>query len=262
MGVVGARRCTNYGKEVVKEAVEYLASEKIPVISGMAKGIDSYAHTACLKAGGYTLAFFGNGVDICYPKEHRGLMENIIENGAVLSQFPPGTEPRPEYFPRRNALMSAWSEKLLVVEAGDNSGALITAQYTKELGRQVLAVPNQIYNQTGKGTNLLILKGAQIYLYPEQLLSDSKEEFLMVGRNIGSNKEKSSREYSNNEIFNRQLSEKEKKIIESILINSKTIEELSLSTGIKQVELLELLSILELEGIIETLAGGRFKAMT
>jgi predicted Rossmann fold nucleotide-binding protein DprA/Smf involved in DNA uptake len=157
--------------------------------------------------------------------------------------------------------MSAWSEKLLVVEAGENSGALITAQYTKELGRKVLAVPSQIYSQTGKGTNLLILKGAQIYLYPEQLLSDSKEEFPMMGKNVDSNR-KTSREYSNTEIFNRQLSEEEKKIIESISINSKTIEELSLSTQINQVELLELLSILELEGIIETLAGGRFKAVT
>ena len=261
VSIVGARRCTDYGKEVVKEAAEYLANEKIPVISGMAKGIDGYAHTACLKAGGYTLAFFGNGVDICYPKEHSELMENIIGNGAVLSQFPPGTKARPEYFPRRNALMSAWSEKLLVVEAGENSGALITAQYTKELGRKVLAVPNQIYSQTGKGTNLLILKGAQIYLYPEQLLSDNKEEFPMVDRNAVSDKGKTSREYGNTETFNRQLSEKEKKIIESISIDPKTIEELSLSTEINQVELLELLSILELEGIIKTSAGGRFKAM-
>jgi len=259
---VGTRRCTNYGKEVVKEAVEYLANEKIPVISGMAKGIDGYAHTACLKVGGYTLAFFGNGVDICYPKEHSELMEGIIENGAVISQFPPGTKPRPEYFPRRNALMSAWSEKLLVVEAGENSGALITAQYTKELGRKVLAVPNQIYSQTGRGTNLLILKGAQIYLYPEQLLPDNEEGSPMADRNVVSNRQKTSREYSNTEILNRQFSEKEKKIIESVSVNSKTIEELSLSIEINQVELLELLSILELEGIIETLAGGRFKAVT
>ena len=262
VGIVGARRCTEYGKEVVKEAAEYLANKKIPVISGMARGIDGYAHTACLRAGGYTLAFFGNGVDICYPKEHSELMDNIIENGAVLSQFPPGTRPKPEYFPRRNSLMSAWSKKLLVVEAGKNSGSLITAQYMEELGKEVLAVPNQIYNQTGKGTNFLILKGAGIYLYPEQLLPDNEKEFPVMSRNIDSNKGEMSKTHNDTKIFCRQFSEKEKKIIESISTNPKTIEELSQLTKINQIELLEQLSVLELEGIIETLAGGRFRAIT
>ena len=260
VGIVGARRCTDYGKEVVKEAAEHLANKKIPVISGMARGIDGYAHTACLKAGGYTLAFFGNGVDICYPKEHSELMENIIENGAVLSQFPPGTRPKPEYFPRRNSLMSAWCEKLLVVEAGKNSGSLITAQYMKELGKEVLAVPNQIYSQTGKGTNFLILKGARIYLYPAQLLPDNEEEFPIMDGDIDSNKGETSRMHNDTKKIDKQLSEKEKKIIESISTSPKTIEELSQLTGINQIELLERLSILELEGVIEASAGGKFGA--
>ncbi|HZK57312.1 MAG TPA: DNA-processing protein DprA [Clostridia bacterium] len=260
VGIVGARRCTDYGKEVVKEAAGYLANKKIPVISGMARGIDGYAHTACLKAGGYTLAFFGNGVDICYPKEHSELMENIIENGAVLSQFPPGTRPKPEYFPRRNSLMSAWCEKLLVVEAGKNSGSLITAQYMREVEREVLAVPNQIYNQTGKGTNFLILKGAGIYLCPEQLLPDNEKEFPIMGKNIDSDEGKISKIHNETKTPGRQLSEKEKKIIESISINPKTIEELSQLTEINQIELLEQLSVLELEGIIEASAGGKFRA--
>lgn len=260
VGIVGARRCTDYGKEVVKEAAGYLANKKVPVISGMARGIDGYAHTACLKTGGYTLAFFGNGVDICYPKEHRELMDNIIKNGAILSQFPPGTRPKPEYFPRRNSLMSAWCEKLLVVEAGKNSGSLITARYMEELGKEVLAVPNQIYNQTGKGTNFLILKGAKIYLCPEQLLPDNEEEFSAMNGDIGLNKREMNKTHNDTKLPERQLSEKEKKIIESVSANPKTIEELSQLTKINQIELLEQLSVLELEGIIETSAGGKFRA--
>jgi len=94
VGIVGSRRCTAYGKQVAAEAASYLAQEGITVASGLAKGIDSYAHTACLKEGGYTLAFIANGPDICYPPEHRLLMDEILENGAVISPYPPGTRPR------------------------------------------------------------------------------------------------------------------------------------------------------------------------
>ncbi|MCC5909729.1 MAG: DNA-processing protein DprA, partial [Clostridiaceae bacterium] len=170
VGIVGARRCSAYGKEVTREAATFLAKNNIPVISGMAKGIDGYAHIACLKADGYTLAFLGSGVDICYPKEHDELMGRILEKGAILSEYPPGTKPKPEYFPKRNALISAWSEKLLVVEAGEKSGALITATLSEALHREVWAVPNTIYSQMGKGTNNLIASGAKIYLKPEQLM--------------------------------------------------------------------------------------------
>jgi predicted Rossmann fold nucleotide-binding protein DprA/Smf involved in DNA uptake len=119
VGIVGARRCTAYGKEVAREAATFLAKRGIPVISGMARGIDSYANTACLQAGGYTLAFLGHGVDTCFPADHRELMEAIVEHGAVLSAYPPGTEARPEFFPQRNYLISAWSYRV----AGGGSGA-------------------------------------------------------------------------------------------------------------------------------------------
>lgn len=111
VAIVGARRCTDYGKKVTEEAASFLANHDVPVISGMAKGIDGYSHTACLKAGGYTLAFLGHGVDKCYPKEHQGLMEAVIANGAAISQYPPGTPVRQAYFPERNYLISAWADK-------------------------------------------------------------------------------------------------------------------------------------------------------
>ncbi|HZK85445.1 MAG TPA: DNA-processing protein DprA [Desulfosporosinus sp.] len=171
VGIVGSRRCTAYGKQVAAEAAAYLAQQGITVVSGLAKGIDSYAHTACLKAGGYTLAFIANGPDICYPPEHRLLMDEIIENGAVISPYPPGTRPRQAYFPMRNGLLSAWVDQLLVVEAGDRSGALITAGYALEQHRRVLAAPNSIYSPESIGTNRLLQTGAELYLEPKQLVN-------------------------------------------------------------------------------------------
>ena len=137
VGIVGARRCTQEAKLQVVKLTERYVSDNTAIISGMAKGIDSYAHTACLKAGGYTVAILGNGLDICYPSEHAKLMEYIAEKGLLISEYPPGTQPAKYRFPRRNRLISAWSDKLVVVAAGRGSGALITAEYEKKYGRDV-----------------------------------------------------------------------------------------------------------------------------
>lgn len=137
VGIVGARRCTQEEKLQVVKLTETYVSAQAVIVSGMAKGIDSYAHTACLKAGGYTVAILGNGLDICYPSEHKKLMEHIVEKGLLISEYPPGTQPAQYRFPRRNRLISAWSDKLIVVAPGRGSGALITAEYEKKYGRAV-----------------------------------------------------------------------------------------------------------------------------
>lgn len=137
VGIVGARRCSQEAKqETVFLASEYTKT-RIAVVSGMAKGIDSYAHTACLNAGGYTIAILGNGLDICYPSEHHKLMKCIEEKGLLLSEYPPGTPPSRYTFPRRNRLISSWSDKLIIIQAGKGSGALITAEYSRKYGRKV-----------------------------------------------------------------------------------------------------------------------------
>ena len=161
VAIVGSRRCTDYGKRLTVDAAEFLAQNNIPIISGMAKGIDGYAHTACLKSDGYTIAILGCGLDICYPKEHIELMQRIIEKGAIISEYPPGTNPDANHFPMRNRLISAWCKKLLVVEAGEKSGSLLTATYAKEQNRQVFAAPNSIYSRESLGTNKLIDEGAR-----------------------------------------------------------------------------------------------------
>lgn len=137
VGIVGSRRCTQEEKFKVVEITEQYVSDNTTIISGMAKGIDSYAHTACLKSGGYTVAVLGNGLDICYPCEHRKLMEQIAEKGLLISEYPPGTQPAQYRFPQRNRLISAWSDKLIVVAPGRRSGAFITAEYEKKYGRDV-----------------------------------------------------------------------------------------------------------------------------
>lgn len=137
VGIVGARRCTQEDKLRVAELTEKYVYDNKAIISGMAKGIDSYAHTACLKAGGYTVAVLGNGLDICYPSEHKKLMEHIIKTGLLISEYPPGTQPAKFRFPRRNRLISAWSDKLIVVAPGKGSGAFITADYERRYGRNV-----------------------------------------------------------------------------------------------------------------------------
>ena len=137
VGIVGARRCTQEAKKYCAELTrECIANGEI-VISGMAKGIDACAGTVCVNSGAYTVAIIGSGVDICYPTEHERLMERIKENGLVLSEYPPGTEPSNYTFPQRNRLIAAWSDRLSVIAAGRGSGAMITADYARQYGRKV-----------------------------------------------------------------------------------------------------------------------------
>lgn len=244
VAIVGARRCTEYGKRITVEASSFLANNNIPVISGMAKGIDSYAHTACIKAEGYTVAFLGCGVDICYPKEHIELMQKIIKNGAVVSEYPPGTKPKPEYFPKRNRLISAISEKVLVVEAGEKSGALITAKYAKQQRKQLYAVPNSIYTKESKGTNRLIHEGSNIYLYLDQLLLDGN--IIDVNDKAQSN--------SKNNILN----DIEKDILSILKNNPSTVDEIILLLKKNSTCILETIFSMELEGKIKTISGGKY----
>lgn len=132
LGIVGARRCTPEGKEKAIEAATLAVKENAAIISGMAKGIDSYGHTACIKAAGYTVAVLGNGPDICYPKEHLPLYEAIVRTGCIISEYPPGTTPTSYNFPLRNRIIAALSDELYVADAGKNSGTQYTVKAFRE----------------------------------------------------------------------------------------------------------------------------------
>jgi DNA processing protein len=160
VAIVGTRRVTSYGRQVTEEIASFLAAHGITVVSGMARGVDAIAHNAALKAGGRTLAVLGSGVDKIYPPENRALAEQIFSQGGVLSDYAPGTPPESLNFPPRNRIISGLSMAVVVIEAGETSGALITAEFAAEQGREVFAVPGNIFAPQSKGTNKLIQQGA------------------------------------------------------------------------------------------------------
>lgn len=162
VAVVGTRRSTIYGRQVAEELSRDLARNRITVISGLARGIDSVAHRAALDAGGRTIAVFACGLDIVYPAENARLAQEITQHGALVSEYPPGTKPKAQYFPRRNRIMSGIALGVLVVEAPEKSGALSTIAHALEQNREVFAVPGSILSPASKGTNALIRDGAKL----------------------------------------------------------------------------------------------------
>jgi DNA processing protein len=155
---------------VTEDVASFLARNGVTVVSGMALGVDSIAHRAAVDAGGRTIAVLGSGVDTLYPPENRGLAKEIIGRGAVISDYPLGTPPEAGNFPPRNRIISGLSIAVVVVEAGVRSGALITANFAADQGREVFAVPGKIYAPQSKGPNRLIRQGAHPLLSPEDLL--------------------------------------------------------------------------------------------
>ncbi len=171
VAVVGTRRITPYGRQVTEEVAAFLARNGVTVVSGLARGIDSTAHKAALNAGGRSIAVLGSGVDRIYPDENRELAEKMIERGALISDYPLGTPPEGTNFPPRNRLISGLCIAVVIVEAGHKSGALITANFAVNQGREVFAVPGNIFAPQSKGTNRLVRDGAHPLLSPEDLLA-------------------------------------------------------------------------------------------
>src|SRR5215210_8458564 len=160
VAIVGTRRVTPYGRQITEDLAGYLATNGITVVSGLARGVDAVAHQTALKAGGRTIGVLGSGVDKIYPPEHRALAEKMMERGAIISDYAPGTPPDASNFPPRNRIISGLSMAVVVIEAGETSGALITAEFAAEQGREIFAVPGSILAPQSKGTNKLIQQGA------------------------------------------------------------------------------------------------------
>ncbi len=173
VAVVGTRRVTVYGRQVAEEMARGLAANRVTVVSGLARGVDAIAHRAALESGGRTIAVLACGLDLVYPPEHKRLAEQIIERGALISDYPLGTQPRSEFFPRRNRILSGISLGVLVVEGDLKSGALITARQALEQNREVFAVPGSIYSPNSRGTNKLIQDvGAKLTLDVQDILAE------------------------------------------------------------------------------------------
>ncbi|HEY7060215.1 MAG TPA: DNA-processing protein DprA [Chloroflexota bacterium] len=172
IAMVGTRRATPYGRQAAEHVASGLAAAGVTVVSGLARGIDACAHRAALAAGGRTIAVLAHGLDTVYPAEHARLAAEIGQNGALVSEFPLGTRPDAPNFPRRNRILSGLARATVVVEADVKSGALITARYAAEQGRDVFAVPGSIFSPFSRGTNALIKDGAGVLTDPRDLLEE------------------------------------------------------------------------------------------
>ncbi|KPK45680.1 MAG: hypothetical protein AMJ77_07035 [Dehalococcoidia bacterium SM23_28_2] len=172
LAVVGTRRPTPYGRQVAEHLAADLASQKITLVSGLARGIDSIVHRAALDCGGRTIAVMACGLDIVYPREHLKLAQEVREQGALVSDYPLGIQPQGQFFPRRNRIMSGLSLGVLVVEGDLKSGALITANLALEQNREVFAVPGSVFSAQSRGTNRLIQEGAKLVQGVQDILEE------------------------------------------------------------------------------------------
>ncbi|MCX8130332.1 MAG: DNA-processing protein DprA [Clostridia bacterium] len=253
VAVVGSRKASNYGLEMAATLSYELSRCGITVISGMARGVDTYAHTGALKAGGNTIAVLGCGVDIAYPIENKKLMEEIIHRGAVISEYLPGEKPFPAYFPARNRIISGMSLGVVVIEAGEKSGSLITADFALEQGREVFAVPGNITSHNSRGTNGLIREGAKIVTCIEDIL----EELNMM---IVKGESRPSKNMMDNvDIRLGALSSEELGIVKTIENEALHIDIIAHKTGFSIQTVNSLLVMMELKGIIEQFPGKVYK---
>lgn len=172
VAIIGARMCSQYGRYMAREFGMKLACAGIPVISGMALGVDGIAQRAALNAGGDSYAVLGSGVDVCYPGENQDIYRQMHEKGGIISEYPPGTQPKPGNFPPRNRIISGLSDTILVIEAKEKSGTLITVDMALEQGKEVFALPGRVTDSLSHGCNKLILQGAGIATSPEAFLEE------------------------------------------------------------------------------------------
>ena len=240
VAIVGTRRMTVYGRQVTEDLAAFLAVNGVTVVSGLARGVDSTAHSSSLKNGGRTLAVLGCGVDEIYPPENRKLINEIIQNGAILSEFPLGTPPDANNFPQRNRIISGLSQATVIVEAGETSGALITATFAAEQGREVFAVPGNILAPQSKGCNRLIREGAHPYLKPQDVLEQLNLEQVQ--------------EYKQARLL-MPGDEIESRLIEVMESDILPIDEITSRAGLTADKVSAALTILELKGMVRQVEG-------
>lgn len=238
LAVVGTRRITRYGKMVIEKFIPFLVKEKITIISGFMYGVDTEAHQKCLEYGGKTVAVLGGGLNIIYPPENERLYEKILENGGlIISEYEPDFKPQLWTFPQRNRIVAGLSSLgVLVIEAGEKSGALITANLARQQGKKVFAVPGPITSSVSAGTNFLIkTHQAKMVTTPEEILGKKIETPSLFSL--------------------QELSPLEQKIYQALETEPLTADEIAKTVGQNIVEVGKTLSLLSLKGLISEFAG-------
>jgi DNA processing protein len=248
VGIVGSRTPTNYGVQIAEKVSYKIAAYGLTVVSGMARGIDAASHRGALRAKGRTIAVLGSGVDVPYPPENKGLMGAISSSGAVISEFPLGTKPNKENFPRRNRIISALSLGVVVVEATVDSGSLITVGYALEQGKEIFAVPGNVTSSTSKGTNDLIKKGAKLVENAEEIIDELMPQIKGVLKEQRLVSEKTLPTMTDDE-----------KLIYNYLGNEpKHVDTITRETHISSSRALSILLSLELKGVVRQVEGKKF----
>ena len=246
MGIVGSRKATNYGKWAAERFARDLTNMGVTIVSGMAAGIDSIAHRTALENGGRTIGILGNGLDNVYPKSNFRLYKDAADNGALISEFPPGAQPYNFHFPMRNRIISGLSLGIIVVEAQQKSGSLITAHHALAQGKDVFALPGNINSIYSQGTNLLIKDGAKPLLDMDDILEEVRELQLI---------KKTKDEDRLNEI---DLSETEMRVLEFLKEGPAHSDIIVLKSGLDIQTVISTLTILELKGIIKEMSSRIF----
>ncbi|HWT76099.1 MAG TPA: DNA-processing protein DprA [Mobilitalea sp.] len=234
LAIVGARDCSPYGKEMAKYLAGAAAQEGILIISGLARGIDAYAHEGTLAAGGMTYGILGCGIDICYPKENINLYMEMQKHGGIISEYAPGVQPFAGNFPMRNRIISGLCDGVLVIEAKEKSGSLITADMGLEQGKDIFALPGRATDRLSEGCNNLIKMGAKMVTSPKDILED-----FLPGYHMSNESDKKA---------DNSLMAGDKAVIDCLSLEPKHIEEIAILTKLPMDLLMEQLLLLELRG--------------
>lgn len=251
LGVVGSREASPYAQSACKKIVKDVVARGVGVVSGFALGVDMTAHLTCLEAGIPTVAVLGSGFEKLSPSSHEKYISQMIEKGLMISEFSPNTPAQPQFFPRRNRIISGLSRGILVVEAGLKSGALITANYASEQNRDLFAVPGSIFDERAKGSNQLLKNGAKLVESAEDILEEWNypiSEFL-------------------NEVITAEVSRKsdllpdEEKIIQLCKEEPRLMDQIIEGSGLKADQVLKLVTLLQMKDLLAVKAGGRYQAL-
>ena len=254
--VVGTRTHDDYGRRATEHFARELAKMGATIVSGMARGIDSIAGITAIKTGGKTVAVLGSGLDVIYPPEHAGLYQSIRKNGVVITEYPPGTRPKRENFPRRNRIMAGLSYGILVTQAPEKSGALITANYAVENGRDLFVVPSDIFNIHSVGSNRLIRQGAKAVMTAEDITGEYP--YIKVTP-LSEKIAKTSVRDKLKELDLTALNDLQVQIVKALNNEPMTSDEISRHTGVASFEVNSELMMLELQGIIKKISGNIYE---
>ncbi|MCK9606673.1 MAG: DNA-processing protein DprA [Methylomonas sp.] len=245
IAMVGSRNPSNIGVKIAIEFAQALAEAGFVITSGMALGIDAASHRGALNAGGLTIAVAGTGLDRVYPACHKQLATDIVANGALVSEFPPGTKAKTGHFPRRNRIISGLCQGLLVVEAAQQSGSLITARMALEQNREVFAIPGSIHNPLARGCNALIRQGAKLVETAEDIFEELGQ-YNQVYKSIGA------------QIHQTALDLEQQNLLKLIPYSPITVDNLVQDSGYSVETVSSMLLVLELQGYIAAAAGGSY----